>query len=24
VFQDVAADGYVLPQDIPTENAPSG
>lgn len=24
VFQDVAADGYVLPQDIPAENAPSG
>lgn len=24
VFQDVAADGYVLPKDIPAENAPSG
>jgi len=24
LFQDVAADGYVLPQDIPAENAPSG
>jgi len=24
VFRDVAADGYVLPKDIPAENAPSG
>ncbi len=24
VFKDVAADGYVLPKDIPAENAPSG
>jgi LCP family protein required for cell wall assembly len=24
VFQDVAADGYVLPKDIPAENAPAG
>ena len=24
IFQDVAADGYVLPKDIPAENAPSG
>jgi hypothetical protein len=24
VFQDVAADGYILPKDIPSDAAPSG